>query len=233
MSDIVLKIGVRENTGTGGARAARREGLVPGVIYGGERGSVAISFKENELIRAMKRGNLLAHMIDIEHDGERQPVITREIQFHPVTDQALHVDVLRVEKNTRIDVEIPVHFINEEASPGLKRGGTLNVVRHSVEVNCPAGSIPEELIADLTGLEINDSMHISAIPMPNGVKPTISDRDFTVATIGAKMKKEEEIVVEEVAADEVPTTEQEEGEEGEGEEGGENAEAEAGKKDED
>ena len=189
MSDIVLKVDVRESKGTGGARAARREGLVPGVIYGGERGSVAIAFKENELVKAIKQGNLLAHMIEIEYDGERQPVITRDIQFHPVTDKALHIDVLRVEENTRIDVEIPVHFINEEASPGLKRGGVLNVVRHMVEVNTPAGSIPEELIADLTGLDINDAVHISSIPMPSGVRPTITDRDFTVATIGAKMKK--------------------------------------------
>jgi len=210
MSDIVLKVEVRDNTGKGGARAARRDALVPGVIYGGERGSIPISFEKNELMKALRRGNLLAHMIEIEHKGERQPVITRDIQFHPVTEQPLHVDVLRVGENTRIDVDIPVRFVNEEASPGLKRGGVLNVVRYSVEVNCPAGAIPEELIADLTGLEINDALHISAIPMPEGVAPTITDRDFTVATIGARMKKEEIVEEEEVAADEVPASEQEE-----------------------
>jgi len=222
MSDIVLKVDVRERTGTGGARESRRNDLIPGVIYGGDRGSIAIAFQRNEVLRALRRGQFLSHMIEIEHNGERQPVIPRDVQFHPLTDQPMHVDVLRVEENTRIDVEIPVEFINEEASPGLKRGGVLNVVRYAIELNCPAGSIPEKLIADLTGLEINDTLHASSIALPEGVELTITDRDFTVATIGAKMKKEPDPaeLEEEVAADEVPASEQGEDEDGEGGEEG-------------
>lgn len=209
MSDIVLKVDVREDSGKGAARAVRRDGKVPGVIYGGDQGPVSIAFERNELVKAMNAGNLLAHMIDIEHSGKRQPVITRDIQYHPVTDEPLHVDVFRVDENTRIDVEVPVRLINEDASPGLKRGGVLNVVRYMVEVSCPANAIPEELIGDLTGLDIGDSLHISNFPMPANVHPTITDRDFTVATIGGAMAEEPEEGEEEIAADEVPTTEQE------------------------
>lgn len=209
MSDIVLKVDVREDSGKGAARAVRRDGKVPGVIYGGDQGPVSIAFERNALIKAMNAGNLLAHMIDIEHSGKRQPVITRDIQYHPVTDEPLHVDVFRVDENTRIDVEVPVRLINEEASPGLKRGGVLNVVRYMVEISCPANAIPEELIGDLTGLDIGDSLHISNFPMPANVHPTITDRDFTVVTISGAMAEETEEDEEAIAADEVPTTEQE------------------------
>lgn len=183
MSDIVVSVDVRERTGTGGARAARREGRVPGVLYGGTRGPVAISVKANELRKAINTGKLIAQMVDLEHKGERQPVIARDIQFHPVTDEPVHIDFYRVEENSVITLNVPVHFINDEKSPGLKRGGVLNVVRHDVEVRCKAGNIPSEITVDLSGYEIGDSIHISAVTLPDGVKPVITNRDFTLATV--------------------------------------------------
>lgn len=197
MSDIVVTVDVRERTGTGGARAARREGLVPGVLYGGTRGPVAISVKANELRKAINTGKLIAQMVDLEHKGERQPVIARDIQFHPVTDEPVHIDFYRVEENSVITLNVPVHFINDEKSPGLKRGGVLNVVRHDVEVRCKAGNIPSEITVDLTGYEIGDSIHISAVTLPDGVKPVITNRDFTLATVqGSRAGVEEATSVE-------------------------------------
>lgn len=182
-SNIVLNVDVREGTGKGAARAARREDLVPGVLYGGDQDPVAINLRGNEIRKALLTGQFISHMMELEHEGKRQKVIARDIQFHPVSDAPMHVDLFRVNEKTRIDVEVTVHFINEEKSPGLKRGGVLNVVRHVVELNCPAGAIPEAIEADLSGLDIGDSIHISAIPLPKGVKSTITDRDFTVATL--------------------------------------------------
>lgn len=186
MADLVLSVERRERTGKGGARATRRSDLVPGVLYGGPRGSVPIELKRNELVRALRSGKFISHLIEIDHRGERQPVIPRAIQYHPVTDQPLHVDLFRVEEGSRITVEVPVHFRNHEASPGLKRGGVLNVVRHTVEVECPAGQIPEELVVDLTGAEIGLVIHISAVTLPAGVTPVIKDRDFTIATVAGR-----------------------------------------------
>ncbi|MGY6532959.1 50S ribosomal protein L25/general stress protein Ctc [Glycocaulis sp.] len=197
MSDIVVSVDVRERTGTGGARAARREGRVPGVLYGGTRGPVAISVKANELRKAINTGKLIAQMVDLEHKGERQPVIARDIQFHPVTDEPVHIDFYRVEENSVITLNVPVHFINDEKSPGLKRGGVLNVVRHDVEVRCKAGNIPSEITVDLSGYEIGDSIHISAVTLPDGVKPVITNRDFTLATVqGSRAGVEETTSVE-------------------------------------
>lgn len=182
-SNIVLTVEVRENTGKGGARAARREDLVPGVVYGGKEGAVAVTLRGNEVRKALNTGNFIANLLELDHQGKRQTVITKDVQFHPVTDAAQHVDLFRVTEKTRIDVAVPVRFTNEEASPGMKRGGVLNIVRHEVELNCPAGAIPSEVEADLTGLDIGDSIHISAITLPKGAKSTITDRDFTVATM--------------------------------------------------
>lgn len=183
MSDIVLSVEVREQSGTGAARATRREGFVPGVLYGGPRGAVSIAVKTNELQKAINSGKFIANMVEIEHKGERQPVIARDIQFDPVTDLPLHFDLYRVEADSVISVEVPVHFINDEKSPGLKRGGVLNIVRHEIEVNCPAGAIPSAIDVDLTGYDIGDSIHISSVALPENVKPTIRDRDFTIATL--------------------------------------------------
>lgn len=186
MADLSLEVQVRERTGKGGAREARRNGFVPGVLYGGDLDPVSIQIKHNEVIKALNSGKLLAHMIELVHDGEKQSVICQDIQFHPVTDMPEHMDLYRVDKKQIISVEVPVHFINEEASPGLKMGGVLNVVRHTVELNVPAGSIPEFLTADVTGLEINDNVKISNIALPEGASPTITDRDFTIATIASR-----------------------------------------------
>lgn len=183
MSDIVVSVEVRDRTGTGGARAARRDGMVPGVLYGGPRGAVSITVKRNELVKAISTGKFIAQMVDLEHKGERQPVIARDIQFHPVTDEPVHIDFYRVEENSIITLNVPVHFINDEAAPGIKRGGVLNIVRHDIEVRCKAGSIPSEIVVDLTGYDIGDSIHISSVTLPEGVKPVITNRDFTIATL--------------------------------------------------
>ena len=219
MSDIVLPVEVREGTGKGAARAARREGLVPGVLYGGDRGAVSIAVKANVLRKAIHTGKFLSHMVTLEHGKEKQPVIPKDVQFHPVTDEPLHIDLFRVEQDTVIDVEVTVHFINEDKAPGMKRGGVLNIVRHAVELSCPAGSIPEEIVIDLTGKDIGDSIHISDVTLPEGVTPTISDRDFTIATLqGARvMVESEEGEAEESDDADEAEVEAAEGEEGESE----------------
>lgn len=183
MSDIVLNVEVRERTGTGGARETRREGRVPGILYGGKLDPVAISLKGNELLKAINSGKFLANMITIEHKGETQTVFARDVQFDPIMDSPVHVDFQRVDEDSSIAVEVGVQFINEDKSPGLKRGGVLNIVRHTIEVNTPAGSIPDSIEVDVSGLDIGDSVHISAVTLPDGVTPTITDRDFTIVTL--------------------------------------------------
>lgn len=218
MSDIVLPVSVREDTGTGPARAARREGFVPGTLYGGKLGPVSIAIRENVLRKAINSGKFLSNMVTLEHDGEKQSVIPKDVQFDPVTDFPLHVDLFRVDEDSVIDVEVSVVFLGEDKSPGLKRGGALNVVRHSVELSCPAGSIPESIEIDISGLEIGDSVHISDVTLPEGIKPTIDDRDFTIATVAgarAAIEDEEDDVEGEEAED--GETEAAEGETGEAE----------------
>lgn len=182
MADIVLNVEVREQTGTGAARATRRSGLVPGVLYGGDKGPVAIAVKSNEFRKALFTGKLLGHLVTLKHGKESQPVIAKTVDMHPVTDEPIHFDLYRVAADQQIKISVPAHFINQEASPGLKRGGTLNVVRHEVELSCPADQIPEELVFDLTGLDIGDTIRISAATLPAGVEPTL-DRDFVIATL--------------------------------------------------
>ena len=182
MADIILNVEVRERTGTGSARATRREGLVPGVLYGGDKDPVAITVKSNEFRKALYTGKLLGHLVTLKHGSETQPVIAKAIDMHPVTDEPMHFDLYRVDEHQTIKISVPVHFKNQEASPGLKKGGTLNVVRHEVELACPADAIPEELVFDLTGLEIGDTIRIGAFDLPKGVTPAV-DRDFVVATV--------------------------------------------------
>lgn len=189
---ITLNVTVRERTGKGGAREARRNGLVPGVLYGGGEDPVAISLKKNEVLKAINTGAFLASTVQLAHDGKTQLVIPQAIQMHPVTDQPEHVDLFRVKKNQIITVEVAVHFTNEEAAPGLKKGAALNVVRHAVELNVRADSIPESLEADLTGLDIGDNVKISDITLPEGAEPTITDRDFTIASIVGRVAASEE-----------------------------------------
>jgi large subunit ribosomal protein L25 len=192
MAGIVLNVEKRERTGTGGARATRKAGLIPGVLYGGPRGAVPIEIKAADVLQALRSGKFLSHMVELNHQGERQPVIPRAIQLHPVTDQPIHVDLYRVEENAEIAIDVIVRFKNHDASPGLKRGGVLNVVRHTVKLKVKANKIPEEIVVDLTGAEIGDSIHISQIQLPEGARPVIRDRDFTVATIAGRKAEVEE-----------------------------------------
>lgn len=191
MAGIVLNVEKRERTGTGGARATRNTGLIPGVLYGGERGSIPIEINAKDVEMAIRSGKFLSHMVELNHQGEKQPVIPRAIQFHPVSDKPIHIDLYRVEENAEIAIDVVVHFKNHEAAPGLKRGGVLNIVRHTVKLKCKANKIPEEIVVDLTGREIGDSIHISSITLPDGARPFIRDRDFTVATIAGRKAEAE------------------------------------------
>lgn len=186
MADInELSAVVRERVGKGASRAVRKQGLVPAVIYGDNKNPEAISVEIGVLEKALSTGTFMSTLYTIDVDGDRSQVIARDVQFDKVRDFPVHVDFLRLKKGATIAVEVQVNFLNEEESPGLRRGGVLNVVRYTVEVTCPAARIPESLDADLTGLDIGDSIHISAIALPEDVEPTITDRDFTVATIAA------------------------------------------------
>ena len=183
----------REQSGKGAARAVRRQGQIPAVIYGGGEAPVSISLDQKIATQLIFAGHFLTTQFDVTVDGQATRVIPRDYQLDPVTDRVMHVDFLRLRQGQQIRVEVPVHFVNHEASPGLKRGGTLNIVRHTVEMFVPADAIPEALEADLTGYQINDSLHISAIKLPEGSRPVIADRDFTVATVVAPSGLKEEL----------------------------------------
>jgi large subunit ribosomal protein L25 len=186
-----IKASVRVHAGTGPAREMRRQAAVPAIIYGNGSAPQSIALQSNELINLMNRGRFLSSVIDIDVDGTKTRVIPREVQADPVTGKLVHVDFQRVDAKSRIRVNVPVRFVNEALSPGLKRGGVLNIVRHEVEVTCPADAIPDIFEFSLEGLEIGRSLHISAISLPAGVEPTIKNRDFTVATIGGHKTDEE------------------------------------------
>ena len=194
----------RERAGKGAARATRRAGKVPAVIYGNNIDPEMISLDPLELNRELHRTGFFSRIFEVNIDGKKERVLARDVQFHPVTDRPLHVDFLRFGANTRLHVEVQVHFENEDKSPGLKKGGVLNIVRHTVELICKADSIPEQLIANLDGLDIGDGIHISHITLPPGVTPAITDRDFTIATIAAPtvaVAEEEAKPAEAAAAD--------------------------------
>ena len=186
MADItVLAATARETVGKGSARATRREGRVPAVIYGDGKTPLAISIERKQLVRDMSTGNFLTTIYDVKVGTESNRVLPRDVQLHPVTDIPEHVDFLRIGANTTVAVEVTVEFINEDDCPGLRAGGVLNVVRYSVEVLCRPDLIPNSIVVDLAGTELGDSLHISAVSLPDGVTPTITDRDFTIATIAA------------------------------------------------
>lgn len=195
-----LKASVRARSGTGGARATRREDKVPAVVYGDGREPENIALNGRELNIVIGRGKFLSSVFELDVDGKKTRVIPREVQVDPVKDWPIHVDFQRVSPGARIRVNVPARFINEGLSPGLKRGGVLNIVRHEIEVTCPADAIPEYFEFNLEGLEIGRSVHISAIKMPEGVRPTILNRDFTVATIAGHKIEEEPTPGAEVAA---------------------------------
>ncbi len=198
----------RESAGKGSARLARRNGMVPAVIYGNKKEPVLLTLERRILDRELDNPRFFIRLIDVELDGNKHRVLPRDVQFHPVSDTPLHVDFLRFDPKRKITVAVPVSFDGENDSPGLKRGGVLNVVRYEVEVLCTADNIPQELLLHVAGLDIGDSIHASSVTLGEGVEFAISDRDFTIATISAPT-----IIVEPVAdeAEEGEETEEAEG----------------------
>ena len=203
MADInTLTAEARNQSGKGTARAVRRAGRIPAIIYGNNEEPVMITIENRVLEQELGRSGFFIRLLDLELNGTKHRVLPRDAQFHPVTDVPLHVDFLRYSANRKITVEVPVHFFNEDDSPGLKSGGVLNIVRHTIEVSCIADQIPTNFDIDLTGLEVGDSMHASSLTLPDGVELTITDRDFTIATIAAPTimpveEEEEDLEVEE------------------------------------
>ena len=186
-----LAASVRSGTGKGAARSVRREGRIPAVIYGGGDAPQPISLDRKTATQIIHAGRFLTTIFEIDVDGKKERAIPRDYQLDPVKDTVMHVDFLRLKPGSRLSVEVPVHFINVDTAPGIKRGGSVNVVRHTVEMFVPADNIPEFLTADLAGFDFNDSLHISAIALPEGCKPTITDRDFTIATIAPPVVEKE------------------------------------------
>jgi large subunit ribosomal protein L25 len=193
-----LKAEARERVGKGSSRELRRNGLIPAVIYGDKQAPISIALSTNEVTKRIHAGGFMTTVASIVLNGEKISVLPKDYQLDPVRDFTMHVDFLRVSADSQVTVEVPVHFINEEKS-GIKIGGVLNIVRHEVEMECPANDIPEFITVDLEGFKIGDSIHISAVKLPQGAKPTITDRDFTIATIvapAAGVSEEEEAASE-------------------------------------
>jgi large subunit ribosomal protein L25 len=220
---LTLPAEARDRAGKGASRALRRDGRVPAVIYGEKKEPLSIHVEEKLLSKMLSTGHFMYSVVMIEVGGKPARTLPKAVDFHPVSSRPIHVDFLRIGEHTKVHVAVPMRFDNEEASPGLKRGGVLNTVIHELEIVCDAASIPSEIHISLEGLEIGDSIHISQVKLPNGVTPANSEEDFTVATIVAPsaMKSEEE---EEAAADAVPTVEGEEGEASDEGEAGSDAE---------
>ena len=186
MADIMTLVAEkRERSGKGTAREARRNGRIPAIIYGNKEEPLSITVERKLLEQELGKSGFFIRLLDVDIDGTTHRVLPRDTQYHPVTDVPMHVDFLRYSADRKITVEVPVHFLNEDDSPGLKSGGVLNIVRHTIEVLCTADQIPEGFDVDLTGLEIGDSVHASTLSLPQGVELTITDRDFTIATIAA------------------------------------------------
>ena len=186
MADIIsLAAEPRERAGKGAARATRRAGRIPAVIYGNKETPSMVSIHPIDLMHQIRGGGFFSKVYEIEADGKKHRVLPRDIQLHPVTDQPIHVDFMRFSKTTRLVVEVPVIFVGEEECPGLRQGGVLNIVRHAIEMRASPDSIPESVEIDLSGYNVGDSVHISSATLPGDVELTITDRDFTVATIAA------------------------------------------------
>ena len=194
----------REGTGKGAARSVRREGRIPGVIYGGGDAAAPISLDDRELNKLIYAGHFLTTIFELDVGGAKQRVIPRDYQLDPIKDRPLHLDFLRLKPGASLRVEVPVHFINQDICPGLKKGGSLNIVRHAIAMRVPADAIPEAVVADLASLQINDSVHIGAIPLPEGCKLTQRERDFTIATIAPPLVAVEEPAAAAPAAAAVP-----------------------------
>jgi large subunit ribosomal protein L25 len=183
MSIASLNVMPRERAGKGSARAARRAGLVPAVIYGNKETPIMVTVVMKDLVKQINKGHFLNTVFELEGEGIKARALPRALQLDPVRDWPIHVDFLRVAEHSKITMMLPVHFSGQEASPGLKRGGVLNVVRHEIECLVPTDNIPEQLEIDVTGMDVNESIHISMLKLPEGVEPVI-ERDFTIATIG-------------------------------------------------
>ena len=225
MSDqLTLPAEARDRAGKGASRALRRDGRVPAVVYGEKKEALSIHVEEKLLTKMLHTGHFMNSVVMIDVGGKATRTLPKAVDFHPVSSRPIHVDFLRISEHTKVHVNVPVRFDNEEASPGLKRGGVLNIVVHDLALVCDASEIPDEIHVDLTGLEIGDTLHISQIKLPKGAKAANADDDFTVATIVAPsaMKAEEEETA--TAEGEVPIVGEEEAEAEGGEaEGGEEA----------
>lgn len=181
---ITLAAETRERAGKGTARAARRSGLIPAVVYGARQPAVALTLNARDFTRILHQPGFFTHLFDLSVDGQTIRALPRDVQFHPVTDLPLHVDFLRVTADTRITVEVPVEFVDHEKSPGIKRGGVLNIVTHEIEVECAADAIPEHIVVSLDGVDVGEPIHIHSVELPEGVK-VADHHDFTVASIAA------------------------------------------------
>ncbi|MCA0908859.1 50S ribosomal protein L25/general stress protein Ctc [Qipengyuania gaetbuli] len=227
MSDaLTLPAEARERAGKGASRQLRREGRVPAVIYGGKEEPTLIHVEAKELVRQLNTGHFMNSIVEIELGGKKLKTLPKDVSLHPVNDRPEHVDFLRLTKGAKVEVNVPVVFANEEKSPGLKKGGVLNIVRHELDLICEADKIPSEIEIDVTGKDVGDSIHISEVSLPAGAESAITDRDFTIATLVAPSAlKRSESEGEEAATDDVPATEQDAGddagEEEEAAEGGE------------
>jgi len=206
---ISLNAEPRAGVGKGAARATRRSGRVPGVIYGDGKEPTPISLEPRELSRVINRSGFFATIVDVTVDGGVQRTLAREVQYHPVTDNALHVDFMRVAAGAQVTVSVPVHFVNQERAPGLRRGGILNVIRHSIDIVCSVDAIPARLTVDLEGLEIGDSVHIETVTMPAGVRPILASRDSTIASVAASSAVREEALAAATATQEPAEGEEE------------------------
>jgi large subunit ribosomal protein L25 len=201
MAEIVLNVEVRDGAGTGAAREVRRQGKVPGVLYGGARGPVPVAVDAIAFRKALYTGKLLGHLVTLKHGEETQPVITKDVQFDPVSDQPIHFDLFRVDEHQQVKIAVPVHFKNQDVSPGLKRGGALNIAWHELEIWAFADQIPEELVADVGALDIGGAVHVSDLILPEGVKP-VGAGDVVVATVtGSSAQASEEAAAEGEAAE--------------------------------
>ncbi|AYJ87232.1 50S ribosomal protein L25/general stress protein Ctc [Sphingomonas paeninsulae] len=186
MSDqLTLSAETRERAGKGASRALRREGRVPAVIYGNNEEPTVVHLEEKMLMKALHTGHFMNSVVMIQIGGASVRTLPKDVSFHPVTERPLHADFLRISEHAKVTVNVPVHFENEEASPGIKRGGVLNIVAHELELSCDAAEIPDQILIDLTGYEVGDTIHISAVTLPKGVTSTVHDDDFTIATIVA------------------------------------------------
>jgi large subunit ribosomal protein L25 len=186
MSDqLTLSAEPRDRAGKGASRALRREGRVPAVIYGDNKEAETIHVEEKALVKLLGTGHFMNSVVEIDLGGKKTRTLPKDVAFHVVSDRPIHVDFYRLAKDATVRVEVPVVFINEEKSPGLKRGGVLNVVRHELELICDANSIPDDIQIDVTGFDVGESIHISHVTLPNGAKSAITDRDFTIATVVA------------------------------------------------